>query len=63
MHLAYFTEEPLNTYPVDEALARGDGVNALLFSNRWFDAADAAPKHTDQGAHDKDGEQAHLSQL
>jgi alkanesulfonate monooxygenase SsuD/methylene tetrahydromethanopterin reductase-like flavin-dependent oxidoreductase (luciferase family) len=42
MHLAYFTEEPLHTYPVDEARKRGDGVNALLFSNRWFDAEDAA---------------------
>jgi alkanesulfonate monooxygenase SsuD/methylene tetrahydromethanopterin reductase-like flavin-dependent oxidoreductase (luciferase family) len=42
MHLAYFTEEPLSTYPVDAAEARGDGVNALLFSNRWFDAGEAA---------------------
>ena len=42
MHIAYFTEEPLHTYPVEEARKRGDGVNALLFSNRWFDAEDAA---------------------
>ena len=42
MHIAYFTEEPLHTYPVDEARKRGDGVNALTFSNRWFDAEDAA---------------------
>jgi alkanesulfonate monooxygenase SsuD/methylene tetrahydromethanopterin reductase-like flavin-dependent oxidoreductase (luciferase family) len=42
MHIAYFTEEPLHTYPVDEARKRGDGANALTFSNRWFDAGDAA---------------------
>src|SRR5688572_27202232 len=42
MHIAYFTEEPLHTYPVEEARKRGDGVNALTFSNRWFNAEDAA---------------------
>ena len=26
MHIAYFTEEPLHTYPVEEARARGDSA-------------------------------------
>ena len=42
MHFAYCTEEPLWTYPEDEARKRGDGVNALTFSNRSFNPVDAA---------------------
>ena len=42
LHFAYFTEEPLWTYPEEEARKRGDGVNAPTFSNRWFNAQDAA---------------------
>ena len=40
MHLMYFTEQPLSTYPEDEG--RKLGQTTLMFSNRHFDAADAS---------------------
>ena len=36
MHLMYFTEQPMSTYPEEEARKAG-GVSALMFSNRFFD--------------------------
>ena len=36
MHLMYFTEQPMSAYPEDEV--GGDGVTALMFSNKNFDA-------------------------
>ena len=36
MHLMYFTEQPMSAYP-EEAVG-DDGVTALLFSNKNFDA-------------------------
>src|SRR5581483_2851688 len=35
MHIMYFTEQPMSAYPEDAA--RGDGITALMFSNRFFD--------------------------
>src|ERR1700687_2530383 len=35
MHLMYFTEQPMSTYPAEEGLRIGH--TALLFSNRYFD--------------------------
>jgi alkanesulfonate monooxygenase SsuD/methylene tetrahydromethanopterin reductase-like flavin-dependent oxidoreductase (luciferase family) len=35
MHLMYFTEQPMSTYPADEGLEFG--ATALLFSNKYFD--------------------------
>ena len=35
MHLMYFTEQPMSTYPSEEAMKAGHSV--LLFSNRHFD--------------------------
>ncbi|MGH2588764.1 MAG: LLM class flavin-dependent oxidoreductase, partial [Dehalococcoidia bacterium] len=40
MHLMYFTEQPMSAYP--EAAARGDGITALTFSNRFFDPAEGS---------------------
>jgi alkanesulfonate monooxygenase SsuD/methylene tetrahydromethanopterin reductase-like flavin-dependent oxidoreductase (luciferase family) len=36
MHLMYFTEQPMSAYPEDAA--RGDGITALLFSNKFYDS-------------------------
>jgi alkanesulfonate monooxygenase SsuD/methylene tetrahydromethanopterin reductase-like flavin-dependent oxidoreductase (luciferase family) len=35
MHLMYFTEQPMSTYPEEEG--RRFGATALMFSNRYFD--------------------------
>ena len=35
MHLMYFTEQPMSTYPEQEALDAG-GVSALMLSNKHF---------------------------
>src|SRR3984893_17984935 len=35
MHLMYFTEQPMSTYPAEEGLKVGH--TALLFSNKYFD--------------------------
>src|ERR1043165_2980124 len=35
MHLMYFTEQPMSTYPADEGLKFG--ATALMFSNKHFD--------------------------
>src|SRR5260221_11133463 len=35
MHLMYFTEQPMSTYPSDIGLATGH--TALMFSNKYFD--------------------------
>src|SRR5260370_25466834 len=37
MHLMYFTEQPMSTYPSDIGLATGH--TALMFSNKYFDPA------------------------
>ena len=36
MHLMYFTEQPMSTYPAEIGL--DEGYTALLFSNRHFDS-------------------------
>ena len=41
MHLMYFTEQPMSTYPEEEARKLG-GVSALMFSNKHFDPVDGA---------------------
>ena len=35
MHLMYFTEQPMSTYPAQEGL--DFGATALMFSNKHFD--------------------------
>ena len=35
MHLMYFTEQPMSTYPEEEARKAG-GISALMFSNKHF---------------------------
>ena len=40
MHLMYFTEQPMSTYPEDAG--REFGQTALLFSNRYFDPAEGS---------------------
>ena len=40
MHVSYFTEQPLTTYPEDEATKFGESV--LMFSNKWFDRGEAS---------------------
>ena len=40
MHLMYFTEQPMSTYPEEEGL--GTGITALLFSNKHFDPVQAS---------------------
>ena len=40
MHLMYFTEQPMSTYPEGEGLQTG--VTALLFSNKYFDPVQAS---------------------
>jgi alkanesulfonate monooxygenase SsuD/methylene tetrahydromethanopterin reductase-like flavin-dependent oxidoreductase (luciferase family) len=40
MHLMYFTEQPMSTYPEDEG--RRDGNTALMFSNRYFDPVEGS---------------------
>ncbi len=40
MHLMYFTEQPMSTYPEDEG--RRFGATALLFSNRFFDPVEGS---------------------
>ncbi len=37
MHLMYFTEQPMSAY--DESTVGDDGITALLYSNKHFDAA------------------------
>src|SRR5215469_9744483 len=37
MHLMYFTEQPMSTYPSDIGLSTG--YTALMFSNKYFDPA------------------------
>jgi len=37
MHLMYFTEEPMSAYPEEEG--RKFGYTALVFPNKYFDAA------------------------
>ena len=41
MHLMYFTEQPMSTYPEEEARKAG-GVSALMFSNRFFDPVEGS---------------------
>ena len=40
MHLMYFTEQPMSTYPADKGLEFG--ATALMFSNRYFDPVDGS---------------------
>ncbi len=40
MHLMYFTEQPMSTYPEDEG--RRFGYTANLFSNRFFDSKEGS---------------------
>src|SRR5579883_256534 len=40
MHLMYFTEQPMSSYPEEEG--RKFGYTALLFSNRHFDPVEGA---------------------
>src|SRR5262249_43823045 len=40
MHLMYFTEQPMSSYPEEEG--RKFGYTALLFPNRHFDPAEGA---------------------
>jgi alkanesulfonate monooxygenase SsuD/methylene tetrahydromethanopterin reductase-like flavin-dependent oxidoreductase (luciferase family) len=40
MHLMYFTEQPMSTYPEDEG--RKAGNTALMFSNRFFDPVEGS---------------------
>jgi alkanesulfonate monooxygenase SsuD/methylene tetrahydromethanopterin reductase-like flavin-dependent oxidoreductase (luciferase family) len=40
MHLMYFTEQPMSTYPAEEGLAFG--ATALMFSNRFFDPVEGS---------------------
>ena len=40
MHLMYFTEQPMSSYPADEG--RAFGATALMFSNRHFDPAEGS---------------------
>jgi alkanesulfonate monooxygenase SsuD/methylene tetrahydromethanopterin reductase-like flavin-dependent oxidoreductase (luciferase family) len=40
MHLAYFTEQPMGSYPADEGLKAG--YTSVLFSNKFFDPVDGA---------------------
>src|SRR6266571_583477 len=50
MFIGYFTEQPMSTYPADQALlrhpgdhpARDAGDTVLLFSNRFFDPVEGA---------------------
>ena len=41
MHLMYFTEQPMSTYPEEEARKAG-GVSALMLSNQHFDATEGS---------------------
>ena len=41
MHLMYFTEQPMSTYPEEEA-RKADGVTTLMFSNKHFDPVEGA---------------------
>ena len=41
MHLMYFTEQPMSTYPEEEARKAG-GVSALMLSNRFFNPVDGS---------------------
>ena len=41
MHLMYFTEQSMSTYPEDEARKAG-GVSALLLSNKHFDSVEGS---------------------
>jgi alkanesulfonate monooxygenase SsuD/methylene tetrahydromethanopterin reductase-like flavin-dependent oxidoreductase (luciferase family) len=40
MHLMYFTEQPMSTYPEDEG--RAFGATALLFPNTYFDPVEGS---------------------
>ena len=40
MHLMYFTEQPMSTYPEEEALKAGN--NTLVFSNQFFDPVEGS---------------------
>lgn len=40
MHLMYFTEQPMSTYPEDEG--RSFGNTALMFSNKYFDPVEGS---------------------
>src|SRR5579885_3047776 len=40
MHIMYFTEQPMSTYPSEEATRAGHSV--LLFSNKHFDPVEGS---------------------
>src|SRR5450756_1940111 len=40
MHLMYFTEQPMNTYPEEEG--RAFDATALMFSNKFFDPVEGS---------------------
>lgn len=46
MHLMYFTEQPMSTYPEDEG--RKFGATALMFSNKFFDPVSGSRLYNDR---------------
>src|SRR5258708_9923557 len=59
MLISYFTEEPMSTYPAQEALriqpddhpARHPGDTVLLFSNKFFDPVDGSRLYKERLEH------------
>ena len=49
MHLMYFTEQPMSTYPEDEGLKFG--ATALMFSNKFFDPVAGSRLHNEYLEH------------
>ena len=56
MHLMYFTEQPMSTYPEDEGLKVG--ATALMFSNKFFDPVAGSRLYNEYLEHYRLAEQA-----